>query len=470
LNNINVIVGSEHNDTFSLATTSATDVDYVVIPGEGDDSISIASGTSVIVSYERADDPLHITLDSSGTTVFTDPWGGTDTIDGNAAIEGTEHGDTITGNDQNNLFIASEGSDYYDGAGGTDEIDYFGLGDQNESGVEAVAQASGSDTGYAVHENGDSIDTLVGIEDIEGTDFNDTLKGDMNSSDGHFDVTLEGAGGDDYLVDGYGDDSLVGDDGKDTFYLTEGNDSIDGGDGVDDLDVSGLSGAINVDMISSSFSYTIAGSTFSGEIDGIENIVGTDYSDTIILNISDNSVFGNAGSDSLQGNDGNDSLYGGIGDDTLNGGNHDDYLYGNTGTDSLIGGTGSDTFYFHDLNEGCDTIQDFNVSENDKIVLYSQSNDSQTFNFGYTSSQYLDASDFERVESSTDSTYQGDAGTSGNAEMVLFCYIGDPSTYQLIYDPDGSDSDTGTVIAQFSADPGTDFDNNDIYVEVQNAA
>ena len=471
LNNINVIVGSEHNDTFSLATTSATDVDYVVVPGEGNDSISIASGTSVIVSYEHADDPLLITLDSSGTTVFTDPWGDTDTIYGNAAIEGTEHGDTITGNDQNNLFIASEGSDYYDGAGGTDEINYFHLGDKNESGVEVVLQASDKDSGYALHDKGDATDTLIGIEHVNGTDFGDTLKGDMNSSNGVFHATLAGDGGNDLLVDGYGNDALYGDDGNDTFYLTEGNDSIYGGNGIDRLNASGLSASIHVDLTSSSFNYTIGGTEFSGHIEGIENIDGTNYNDTIILNNDTHEVFGNAGNDSLIGGAMTDHLYGGIGNDTLDGRAGNDYLHGDIGQDTLIGGTGADTFYFNNVNEGVDWIQDFNLSEHDKILLYSQSNDSQTFNFGYTSSQYLDASDFERVESSTDSTYQGDAGTSGNAEMVLFCYIGDTtSTYQLIYDPDGSGPDTGTVIAQFSADPGTDFDNHDIYVEVHNAA
>lgn len=70
---------------------------------------------------------------------------------------------------------------------------------------------------------------------------------------------------------------------------------------------------------------------------------------------------GGAGNDQLYGYGGNDDLKGGIGDDQLYGGRGNDILSGGDGLDTLVGGFGSDTFVFNSLNEGLDTILDFEV-------------------------------------------------------------------------------------------------------------
>ena len=57
-------------------------------------------------------------------------------------------------------------------------------------------------------------------------------------------------------------------------------------------------------------------------------------------------------------------------------------MIGGSGNDLLTGGGGSDTFQFNS-NDGQDTIEDFNVSEGDKIQLMKMSNESS--NVSYTS-------------------------------------------------------------------------------------
>ncbi len=56
----------------------------------------------------------------------------------------------------------------------------------------------------------------------------------------------------------------------------------------------------------------------------------------------------------IQGDDGHNTLYGTDGDD---------FIYGGAGDDILRGGLGKDTFLFNAINEGLDTIKDFNTVE-----------------------------------------------------------------------------------------------------------
>ena len=92
---------------------------------------------------------------------------------------------------------------------------------------------------------------------------------------------------------------------------------------------------------------------------GTGNIKGTG-------NGSGNSITGNSGKNSLSGSGGVDTLNGGAGDDTLNGG---------AGNDRLIGGKGADRFLYNTnaafttTTVGVDTITDFIISQNDRIIL-----------------------------------------------------------------------------------------------------
>lgn len=82
-----------------------------------------------------------------------------------------------------------------------------------------------------------------------------------------------------------------------------------------------------------------------------------------VINAEDGNhkVYGLSGNDILRGGKGNSKLYGGDGYDTLKGG---------SGQTTMIGGKDSDTFVLSPT-DGLDKIENFNLSEGDRIGLVS---------------------------------------------------------------------------------------------------
>jgi Ca2+-binding RTX toxin-like protein len=78
---------------------------------------------------------------------------------------------------------------------------------------------------------------------------------------------------------------------------------------------------------------------------------------------------GDAGKDTLYGLVGNDQLFGGDGNDSLFGGSGNDKLFGGKGQDTLVGGGGADTFYIDRRDSGIDRIEDFKLTQGDRIDL-----------------------------------------------------------------------------------------------------
>ena len=76
----------------------------------------------------------------------------------------------------------------------------------------------------------------------------------------------------------------------------------------------------------------------------------------------------------INGESGSDVIWASAGDDTLNGGDGDDVLFGGSGVDTLTGGLGTDIFEFENLS-GNDIINDYNLSEGDKLRFYLQDGD-----------------------------------------------------------------------------------------------
>jgi Ca2+-binding RTX toxin-like protein len=91
-------------------------------------------------------------------------------------------------------------------------------------------------------------------------------------------------------------------------------------------------------------SMVLANGLTGGNAPGI--IAGGNGAETLDGRGGDDFLFGNGGNDILLGGDGNDLLDGGAGKDVLNGGNGDDVLIGGPGNDTLIGGPGRDVFLF----------------------------------------------------------------------------------------------------------------------------
>ena len=149
-------------------------------------------------------------------------------------------------------------------------------------------------------------DTFIGIEDIEGSAFDDDLTGDAGDnvlSGGAGLDTLTGAAGADRLQGGAGDDILKGGAGADT---------LDGDDGTDTADFSGSTAGVVLDLA--------AGTGSGGDATGdvlveIENLQGSGQADTLTGDSSDNRLVGGAGDDTLEGGAGADTLDGGLGVD-----------------------------------------------------------------------------------------------------------------------------------------------------------
>ncbi|WP_245278274.1 putative Ig domain-containing protein [Methylosinus sp. PW1] len=232
-------------------------------------------------------------------------------------ITGTANADTLSGGAGADTISGLAGNDRLYGLGGDDAID-GGLGDDLIDGGVGNDTASYASSTALVRVNlavttaqatgGAGKDTLVSIENLIGSDFNDTLTGNAGVN------TLRGGLGADKLNGGEGTDTLIGGGGNDIYYVD------DIGDVVIELFGEG------VDVVSSSVSYTLAANVENLTLTGLADLNGT----------------GNELNNTLTGNAGANTLDGGLGADKLNGG---------AGADTLIGGGGNDTYNVDDIGD-----------------------------------------------------------------------------------------------------------------------
>ena len=141
---------------------------------------------------------------------------------GNDIIEGGRGSDTLVGGDgddsldggeDNDVISPGTGVNIVTGGPGIDTVIYSG-DVANEAGVMIDLT-----TGVCIH-NGHVQDSLTGIENAYGTEYDDILQGDDE------DNVLVGQGGNDYLSPGTGYDLLDGGAGNDTYDLTDANGTV----------------------------------------------------------------------------------------------------------------------------------------------------------------------------------------------------------------------------------------------------
>ena len=178
--------------------------------------------------------------------------------------------------------------------------------------------------GVQQNTGGAGLDTLINIENLIGSSFNDNLKGNTKNN------RLNGGVGNDTLDGGAGSDSMIGGLGNDSFVVNVAGDVI-----TENLNE-------GTDTVNSSVTYTLLANLENLTLTGASAINGTGNS---LVNI-------------ITGNAANNQLNGGAGNDTINGG---------IGIDSLTGGIGNDIFRFTTTGH-IDTITDYNVA-NDTIQL-----------------------------------------------------------------------------------------------------
>ncbi len=189
----------------------------------GSDSISAGAGNDTLHGGAGSD---FVNGEAGHDTLYGNA--GSDTLQGgvgNDTIDGGSGDDAISGGDGNDHISGGTGGDYLYGGAGNDLI-IGGSGSDSLSGGEGVDFVSFGDLEELVHvdlrtgiaTSGADVDTLSGIENISGTEFNDTLIGDA----GH-NVIIGGTGAD-RLHGGDGNDTLEGGAGNDTFIFMSGYD------------------------------------------------------------------------------------------------------------------------------------------------------------------------------------------------------------------------------------------------------
>ena len=274
------IIGSDYDDDLI-----GDDNDNVINAGGGSDTIDGGEGKDT-VSYENSSQAVNIHL-ASNIHSGGDAEG--DSLSNIENIIGSDYNDTLTGDDNDNVINAGGGRDTIDGGEGVDTISY-------ENSTEAVNIHLASN----IHRGGEAYgDRLSNIENIIGSDYNDTLTGDDN------DNVINGGGGND-TIDGGG-----------------GGDTIDGGEGVDTVSYEYSSQAVNVNLATNTHS---GGEAQGDRLSNIENIIGSNYDDTLTGDNNDNIINGQRGYDTINGGEGNDIIYGGRESDTIDGGSGFDTL------------------------------------------------------------------------------------------------------------------------------------------------
>jgi Ca2+-binding RTX toxin-like protein len=150
---------------------------------------------------------------------------GTEAIDGS----GNESANRITGNTAANILFGGQGNDTLDGGAGNDTLD-------GEAGNDVLDGAAGNDTvSYTFASAGVSVslasagaqatggsgsDTLISIENLIGSAFNDNLTGNTANN------VLDAGAGSDFLNGATGADTMLGGDGTDSYCVDHAGDLV----------------------------------------------------------------------------------------------------------------------------------------------------------------------------------------------------------------------------------------------------
>ena len=318
---------------------------------------------------------------------------------------GSNYNDTLKGNGVSNIILGMAGNDnIYAGAGAANDkfdggagIDTLYYTQATKAVIINLSLATAQATG------GSGSDTILNIENLTGSNYNDTLTGSKSAN----------------IIDGgAGNDTIKGGDGNDILNGGLGNDSIDGGNGIDTLTYTNATAGITANLSLTSTQAT--GGSGSDKILNIENLTGSNYNDTLTGSNSANIISGGAG---------NDIINGAVGNDILTGGNGNDVFVFNT---SLNPTTNKDT------------IADF-VSFVDMIYLENRIFVKLSVT-GTLSPDYFHAS------------ADGKAGDSN--DYILY----NTTTGTLSYDADGNGSGAAVVFATLGTLSHPTITNADLYV------
>ncbi|NEP14763.1 MAG: calcium-binding protein [Symploca sp. SIO2C1] len=401
----NFLYGLQGNDTLIAGAgndvlVGGTGVDFYD-GGEGNDAVYFGDNFAITADLTQGYATYvnevgveivetFIDIENLGGTAFDDQLIGDK---GRNFLYGLQGNDTLIGGEGDDLLFGAGGADFYDGGEGNDTV-YF------RENFAITANLSQGRATYVDEAGVEIVETLIDIENLQGTAFDDHFIGDEGRN---------------YLYGLQGNDTLIGGAGNDNLRGGAGTDILDGGDGFDTAFFTHENFAIIADLNQETVTQT------------------DDQGNTIIETIRDiERVYGTAFDDQLIGNQESNYLYGWDGNDTLLGGTANDYLHGNAG---------ADTFAFSSPNQGIDTITDFNLAQADLIQVSASG-----FGGGLTVGT-LDADQFTI----------GSAATNGSDRIIY-----NDATGALFFDPDGTGALGQVQFAQIST--GLVLTNSDIFV------
>ncbi|CAK0746830.1 serralysin [Gammaproteobacteria bacterium] len=366
--------------------------DNVIDGGLGIDSVSYANATQGVIISLANSGPQNTSGSGNDTLINIENLTGSDFGD---YLTAAESGSRLQGGNGDDTLISGSGDDWLDGGAGSDTASY-----ENATGpvtLSLTIQGVAQDTGGAGN------DTLVSIENLTGSDFDDQLIGDASGNilDGGIgaDTMTGGNGGDLYTVDNIGD--VVNETGADNYSDTvvssisytlgnnveslyssgtaningtgnglaniiqgnSGNNTLDGGAGNDTLD-----GGVGADTLkgragNDTFIVDNVGDVvIENPGDGIDTVSAT-VSYTLSANVENLNLNGALNLNGI-GNERNNTINGNIGNNQLDGNVGDDWLFGREGADTMNGGVGDDTYEVDNIgdvvmenpNEGTDTV------------------------------------------------------------------------------------------------------------------
>lgn len=234
--NMDAFRGSSHNDTITIAAnyTGKYSGFFQVEAGDGDDTVT-GNGRTALVFYNAAAavlvDLLAGTSRSLDGAVLDSAKVGTDTLSGIGQVVGTDFADSLagTGSATREKFDGGKGADIINGRGGYDVAMYTGA----PASITVTMSQSVAGAGQVADGMG-SIDTISGIDEIDGSAFADRFVMGKGK-----DTVVAGAGND--RVEGRAaNDSLYGDGGDDRLTGGLGGDILSGGTGRDIFDFNAL--------------------------------------------------------------------------------------------------------------------------------------------------------------------------------------------------------------------------------------
>jgi Ca2+-binding RTX toxin-like protein len=366
------------HDQFSELVSNVQTI--AVNSGDGDDTVTVESLTGTDVK-----------------SVKVDLGSGDDVLSG----ENSTAPITAMGGSGNDTFRGGSGNDVFNGGTGENTVDYS----QALAGVKVnLASSSASNDGDGGH------DTLRQIQDVTGSDFADTIRGDSKVN------VIDGGAGDD-IIHGSSNSVLRGGDGNDKLYADSGSPTLYGGAGDDDLHGGSGSSVLHGDA-------------------GNDTLYAGSGNNVLIGGEGDDTLRGGSGASVLDGGTGNDSLYAGSGKNQLWGGAGDDVLHDSKGSSRLYGENGNDTLHaglrnageYLDAGAGANTV----YSENTADTVVTGLGDNTVYHNNDTSAAARDLGTIQQG-SSVDGQYlfrSGDvdwfkftlatAGGAGNEIETLF--------------------------------------------------